>query len=215
MRKISLVSDIKQAFPNITIAEEHRDLLRFLWYENFDADDPEVIILRSTRAVFGLKSSPFLMNGTISGHVSQDIVNEVHNVEVLKKLLRNLYVDDSTTSFNSFNQGVEFYIIAKKRLSNGGFDLRKWATNDPKLRDYINNHEQSLESSEISENELTYVENELGVSDNYRKVLGLNWNIDKDIFVFEFSDIAESGLGLVYTERNSLKISASFFDPWV
>ena len=123
MRKISLVSDIKQAFPNITIAEEHRDLLRFLWHENFDADDPEVIILRSTRAVFGLKSSPFLMNGTISGHVSQDIVNEVHNVEVLKKLLRNLYVDDSTTSFNSFNQGVEFYVIAKKCLSNRGFDL--------------------------------------------------------------------------------------------
>ena len=81
------------------------------------------------------------------------------------------------------------------------------------MRDYINNHEQSLESSEISENELTYVENELGVSDNYRKVLGLNWNIDKDIFVFEFSDIAESGLGLVYTKRNILKISASFFDP--
>ena len=41
----------------------------------------------------------------------------------------------------------------------------------------------------------------------------LNWNIDKDIFVFEFSDIAESGLGLVYTKQNILKISASFFDP--
>ena len=86
--KIGLVSDIKQAFPNIAIAEEHRDLLRFLWYENFDADDPEVIILRFTRVVFGLTSSPFLLNGTISSHVSQNIFNEIHNVEVLKKLLR-------------------------------------------------------------------------------------------------------------------------------
>ena len=60
-----------------------------------------------------------------------------------------------------------------------------------KLRDYINNHEQPFESSEISENELTYVENELGVTDNYRKVLVLNWNIDKDIFLVEFSDAAE------------------------
>ena len=85
--------------------------------------------------------------------------------------------------------------------------------NDPKLRDYINNHEQSLESSEIIENELTYVENELGASDNYQKVLGLNWNIDKDIFMFEFSNISESGLGLVYTKPNILKISVSFFDP--
>ena len=63
-----------------------------------------------------------------------------------------MYVDDSTTSFNSFNQGSEFYKIAKKCLSSGGFDLRKWATNNPKLRDYINNHEKPLESSEISEN---------------------------------------------------------------
>ena len=86
--KIGLVSDIKQAFLNIAIAEEHRHLLRFLWYENFDADDPEVIILRFTRVVFGLTSSPFLLNGTISSHVSQNIFNEIHNVEVLKKLLR-------------------------------------------------------------------------------------------------------------------------------
>ena len=28
----------------------------------------------------------------------------------------------------------------------------------------------------------------------------LNWNIDKDIFVFEFSDVAESALGLVCTK---------------
>ena len=86
--KIGLVSDIKQAFLNIAIAEEHRDLLRFLWYENFDADDPEVIILRFTRVVFGLTSSPFLLNGTISSHLSKNIFNEIHNVEVLKKLLR-------------------------------------------------------------------------------------------------------------------------------
>ena len=44
-------------------------------------------------------------------------------------------------------------------------------------------------------------------------MLGLNWNINKDAFVFEFSDIDESGSGLVYTKRNILKIGASFFDP--
>ena len=78
--KTGLVSDIKQVFLNIAIAEEHCDLLRFLWYENFDADDLEVIILRFTRVAFGLTSSPFLLNGTISSHVSQNILNEIHNV---------------------------------------------------------------------------------------------------------------------------------------
>ena len=83
-----------------------------------------------------------------------------------------MYVDDSTTSFYSFNQGVKFYIIAKKCLSTGSFNLRKWETNDLKLRDYINNHEQPLDFSEISESEFTYVENKLRVSDNYRRALG-------------------------------------------
>ena len=50
--KIGLVSDIKLAFLNIAMAEEHRDLLRFLWYENVDAGYPKVIILRFTRVVF-------------------------------------------------------------------------------------------------------------------------------------------------------------------
>ena len=45
LKKIGLVSDIKQAILHITIAEKHRDLLSFSWYENFDVDDPEVIIL--------------------------------------------------------------------------------------------------------------------------------------------------------------------------
>ena len=122
-----------------------------------------------------------------------------------------MYVDDSTTSFCSFNQGVKFYTKAKKCLSTGSFDLRKWETNDLKLRDYINNHEQPLEFSEISESELTYIENKLRISDNYRRVLGLNWNIGKDIFVL--SGIAEKGLWLVYTKQNIMKLGASFFDP--
>ena len=65
LKKIGLVSDIKQAILHITIAEKHRDLLSFSWYENFDVDDPEVIILRFKRVVFGLMSSPFLLNGLL------------------------------------------------------------------------------------------------------------------------------------------------------
>ena len=73
-----------EAFLKIAIAEEYRDLLHFLWYENSDGDDPKVIILRFTQVVFGLTSSPFLLKGIIRSHVSQDMVNEIHNVEVLK-----------------------------------------------------------------------------------------------------------------------------------
>ena len=59
--KLGLLSDIKHAFLNIALAEKHRDWWRFLWYENFHADDPGVIILRFTRVVLGHDRSDWLI----------------------------------------------------------------------------------------------------------------------------------------------------------
>lgn len=47
----------------------------------------------------------------------------------------------------------------------------------------------------------------------FRKVLGINWDIDSDLFVFVFTEIAREGMNLEFTIRNILKISAMFFDP--
>ena len=47
--KIGLISDIKQAFLQIEISPEHRDYLRFLWYDDVYKSNPELIILRFAR----------------------------------------------------------------------------------------------------------------------------------------------------------------------
>ena len=71
--KIGLVSDIKQAFLQIEVAEEYRDYLRFLWYLN--ADDEQPTILRFNRVTFGINCGPFLLNGTIETHVER-LINQ-------------------------------------------------------------------------------------------------------------------------------------------
>ena len=43
--KVGLIADIKQAFLNIGIADEHRDFLRFLW---FSEDGNQTITFRFT-----------------------------------------------------------------------------------------------------------------------------------------------------------------------
>ena len=55
--KIGLVTDMKQAFLQTNIAEEHRDFLRFIWLQEFNSD--ENVILRFKRTVFGLTCSLF------------------------------------------------------------------------------------------------------------------------------------------------------------
>ena len=43
--------------------------------------------------------------------------------------------------------------------------------------------------NEIDADDETYVKDSLGISDTCRKVLGVNWNIITEKFVFEFIDI--------------------------
>jgi hypothetical protein len=64
LNKIGVLADIKQAFLNVGIDAQHRDYLRFLWYD-LQAEDEQVVIYRFLRVVFGITSSPFLLNGTI------------------------------------------------------------------------------------------------------------------------------------------------------
>ena len=45
--KIDLVADIKQAFLQISINEQYRDLVRFLWYGDIYKENPELVILKS------------------------------------------------------------------------------------------------------------------------------------------------------------------------
>ena len=70
LQSIGITCDIEKAFLNVSIAPEDRDLLRFLWIDDITKDNPEIVIRRFTRVVFGVNSSPFLLNGTISRHVN-------------------------------------------------------------------------------------------------------------------------------------------------
>ena len=43
--------------------------------------------------------------------------------------LPDLYVDDSTSGFDTVFAAYDFYLKAKSMMHDAGFDLRKWASN--------------------------------------------------------------------------------------
>ena len=55
----------------VSIAEEDRDVLRFLWVDDIEKKNPEIVVLRFTRVVFGVCSSPFLLNATLKYHIER------------------------------------------------------------------------------------------------------------------------------------------------
>ena len=170
MEKIALISDIKQVFLQIQIDTEHRDFLRFLSYTDIRTDFlPSV--LRFTRLVFGLTLIPFILNATVKFHLSQYLGQEKLKW-VIEKFLQDLNVDDSTTSFDDVDDAYYFYETAKYFQQKGSFDLRKWITNNENLQHRINEHEIDYKPT-----------------DDYHKVLGLNWDYKNDEFAFDFSQM--------------------------
>ena len=106
---IAILADIKQAFLNVEISKEHRDFLRFLWYENVNSEsDAKLIVYRFLRVVFGVTSSPFLLNGTIMHHLFKYL--SCHQ-QFVKRLLEDLYVDDVTSGTKTIEQGKEFDFV--------------------------------------------------------------------------------------------------------
>ena len=170
--KYGLVADIKQAFLQICLNEEHRDFVLFLWFTDIHAINPEVVILRFARVVFGLTSSPFLLNATIKHHLEK-YLHLTEFTEIIQKLILNLYVDDSTNTFNRVEDAIQFYKKSKIALTDASFNLRKWATNSKKIQTFIDNQFEENKTSEGTN----------------RKVLGIIWDIQTDNFLFDFTDI--------------------------
>lgn len=81
--KLAIIADIEKAFLMVAVKEEDRDALRFLWIYDTSKENPNIIVKRFVRAVFGVNASPFL-NGTL-----KQIYKEV-DPEFVDKMLRSL-----------------------------------------------------------------------------------------------------------------------------
>ena len=208
-----MVGDIKKAFLQVEIAEEHRDFVRFLWFKDIYETPRKITSLRFTRVVFGLTSSPFLLNETIKIHVWKYLPVPYYT-NIVKKLILNLYVDDSTNSFDTVETAIEFYEKSKSCLKEANFELRKWATNSFELKKFIDSNENNSLSKMDASNSETYLKNLYGKGSVYRKVLGLNWDTGADDVIFDFENICRTAEKLDVTKRNILRVAAMFLTHW-
>ena len=89
-------------------------------------------------------------------------------------------------------------------LSEAGFGLRKWVTNDSKLQNFFDSQENS-ETKILYETDITFsVEQFEPTKNNYKKVLGLEWDIQKDELVFQSEPFICFAKSLTHTKRKVL-----------
>eukprot|EP00731_Ephydatia_muelleri_P005954 Em0003g202a len=217
---VALVADIEKAFLMVSVVKEDRDALRFLWLDDISSDCPSVQVLRFTRIVFGVSASPFLLNATIKRHIEGYRSEDSGFVE---KFQRSIYVDDVTFGAESAEKAFKLYQQSKLWLAKGGFNLRKFVTNCPELQSRINwaeNHtlDQSdgTDPARVTSEDMSYVKNTLGDNLNNLeglKVLGVRWNPESDLLLFDIQHITELATKLQPTKRNVIGLAARFFDP--
>ena len=186
---VALTSDIEKAFLQINVNENDRNYLRFLWFNNMFSDQPKIVRNRFARVVFGVTSSPFCLNGTIRKHVQSYDFDK----EFIDKVLSSFSVDDFIGGEESVTKAFELFKKLCPRFLEGHFLLRKWKINNLELRNLITHNNSGNEDADNK------VEN----------VLGIPWDSDKDILVYDFNSVMKDAHKSKPTKRNLLKTVSS------
>jgi len=71
--KVALVDYIEKVFSMISVCKDDRNALRFLWADDAEKSVPAIQEMHFTKVVFGVSSSPFLLNATLSHHQNKYI----------------------------------------------------------------------------------------------------------------------------------------------
>ena len=156
---------------------------------------------------------------------------------------KSLYVDDLIAGAEDKKKAFDIYQKAKKIMSEGGVNLRKWNSNSRSLLEKFskfegkqtnvtdvntdlseddNSHANSAATNaniKLSEDDESYAKTTTGLRDSDAKeanivmVLELNWNILTDNFNFNFYDLHNYAVSLPASKRSVLKVTAKVFYP--
>lgn len=183
--KFAVKADIEKAFPQVAIAEEHRDALRCLWIEG-----EEVVVYRFARLPFGLSCSPFVLQATLRRHLENEEVDE----RMFSSFVHSIYVDDFLYSDNDKNAILKRKEFITDLFRKCGMNFRDWTSNCAEARELFAKLEER--DSKINEG-----------------ALGMNWNTETDRLSVCTERLKEKIKLPVKTKRDLWRIVPSIFDP--
>ena len=138
------------------------------------------------------------------GEIDPEFVDQVQN---------STYVDDFASSVPMDEEAFELFQKLKSRFKEGGFNMRKWASNSENLMSLIENQEFAAEKEK---SDTISSEGKLGkptVFENEIKVLGITWNKNKETLKFDLSSIVKDATKEPAIKRILLSTIARFYDP--
>ncbi|KAL6417917.1 hypothetical protein ACFW04_011576 [Cataglyphis niger] len=178
-------------YRQILVDPEDRSLQRILWRHD-DQTTPRTYELNTV--TYGLACAPFLAVRSLRQLADDEEARFPHGSAVLR---RDVYVDDILTGAPTIEEAMDLQCQLIGLCTAGGFPLRKWSANDPRLLARIapeHRTQRDLLSWTPQESHAT---------------LGLHWHPNGDCFSFSTRFLTVAA----YTKRSVLSLTARLFDP--
>ena len=168
----------------VQLREEDRNFTRFLWFENPENSESNLIIYRFKVVLFRARSSPFLLNATIRKHLSL-LDNDEYNLKEC------LYVDNLLYTDQDEDNLIQFFHNSCKIFAKAHLYLKEWISNSTELQTLVSNYGVGGELKDLN------------------KVLGLGWKIEEDSLRLVGAVSPPKGV----TKREILSCISRIFDP--
>ncbi|XP_053698923.1 uncharacterized protein LOC128745882 [Sabethes cyaneus] len=189
---IALVADIEKMYRQVLVHSEDTSLQRILW--RFRHDEP-LRAYELLTVTYGLTPSSFLATRTLEQLASDEGKNFPLGGPALRK---NFYVDDYIGGAETVEDAIQTRLELDQLLTKGGFQLRKWTSNNPKVLESIDpSHIGTMPTLQFDVGQTT-------------KALGVSWEPSTDKLLFH-STLTHRDHPL--TKRAILSSVSKHFDP--
>ncbi|XP_065072720.1 uncharacterized protein LOC135697066 [Ochlerotatus camptorhynchus] len=187
---VVLTSDLTKMFLQVKVTEEDSERIRILWQE-FGQPMAEYGLNTVT---FGMSCALFLATRTLN-QLGED---EGIEFPLAKEAIKDFYVDDLLIGAATREEAKQKRQQITEMMKRGGFEIRKWASNDREVLDDIPPEDRAVSVVHTVDSQETI------------KTLGVQWQHREDLFTFKASD---DPIKECFTKREVLSTIAKIFDP--
>ncbi|XP_058816032.1 uncharacterized protein LOC131679338 [Topomyia yanbarensis] len=191
---VMLIADIKQMYRQVLVDEQDTPLQRIVWRVSPDTS-METFELKTV--TYGTASAPYLATRVLQ-KLADDERDEYP--EAAKVLRKDFYVDDLFSGGRNIAETTALRKQLDALLLKGGFELRKWASNEEAVLEDVPAENRAVQGSVDLDR------------DPCIKTLGLHWEPSTDQLRYKIQ-LPTSTTDAPLTKRIALSYIARLFDP--
>ncbi|UYV72167.1 hypothetical protein LAZ67_9002056, partial [Cordylochernes scorpioides] len=138
---VALSADIEKMYRQILIHPDDSDYQRVLWR---DKPSDAIQEYKLTTITYGTAFAPYLAIRTLHQLADDEAMNYPVASEIVK---RDFYVDDLLTGADTVEEAQVLIRQIISLLAEGGFPIRKWVSNSPKILDFLPKDQKVINQS--------------------------------------------------------------------